>query len=144
MPSTSASAWADHISDCPFCISGARDEMTTLRCAVATVLQHGTFMACDDIPLMEIVTNAGDYLCGLASSPGGDQATPVPPATRWDWLDAEVRRAVALAAGAEPASALDPCIDDALAQAAQWPSQCQQRLFERAARQFTEQHATTP
>lgn len=118
MPHPSSSVWDHHIEDCAVCTSPDRDEPALLRCAVLTVLQHGVFMVEDDIPLAEILSDGGHCLRGLASSLGGDETTPVPKAEQWPWVDAELRLAVARAAGLDAVSTLDARIDGVLATAA--------------------------
>jgi hypothetical protein len=140
LPHPSSSVWDNHIEDCAVCTSPDRDEPTLLRCAVLTLLQHGVFMAEDDIPLPEILSDGGHYLRGLASSPGGDETTPVPKTEHWPWVDAELRLAVARAAGLDAVSTLDARIDGVLATAARRTPRRQADLLERAAEQFAEQH----
>lgn len=141
MPHPSSPVWDHHIEDCPVCTSPDRDEPTLLRCAVLTLLQHGVFMAEDDIPLPKILSDGGHYLRGLASSLGGDETTPVPKTEHWPWVDAELRLAVARAAGLDAVSTLDARIDGVLATAARKAPRRQADLLERAAEQFAQQHA---
>ncbi|WP_405889831.1 hypothetical protein OG427_07230 [Streptomyces sp. NBC_00133] len=93
MPLSDQHAWDAHIEYRAICSSRDRDALTLLRCAVHTLLEHGCFMAADDIPLAEILTGGGDYLRRLAASPGGDHATPVSGPEHWARVDAEVRLA---------------------------------------------------
>lgn len=72
----------------------------------------------DGIPLAEILSDGGHYLRGLASSLGGDETTLVPKTEHWPWADAELRLAVARAAGLDAVSTLDARIDGVLATAA--------------------------
>lgn len=137
MPDPDPSSWDCHNWSCQICTSPHRDEMTVLRCAIVTLLEHGRWMASDEIPLPKILGGASDYLARLAG-PGDD--TPVPSADQRAWVDAELRLAVARAAGLDAVSTLDPRIDSTLATEA---SRCSQRhidLLDRAARQFTQHH----
>ncbi|MDG5808483.1 hypothetical protein P9869_38720 [Streptomyces ossamyceticus] len=108
--------------------------MTLLRCAIVTLLEHGRWMASDEIPLTEILSGASDYLARFAG-PGSDD-TPVPLAGERAWVDAELRLAVARAAGLDAVSTLDPRIDSTLATEA---SRCWRRhmdLLDRAAQHY--------
>ncbi len=137
-PDPSSSSWDCHNWSCQICTSPHHDEMTVLRCAIVTLLEHGRWMASDEIPLPEILGGASEYLARLAGP--GDDNTPVPSADQRAWVDAELRLAVARAAGLDAVSTLDPRIDSTLATEA---SRCSQRhidLLDRAARQFTQHH----
>ncbi|MFF3556152.1 hypothetical protein ACFYXL_22420 [Streptomyces tsukubensis] len=144
MPFTDPSAWDDHLDECPLCQSADRDDPALLRCAVHTLLQDGVFMTHNEIPLVEIVSRGTDYLRDLAASPGGDHTTPVPDARLAAWMDAEVRLALARAAGLPPAGALDPRIGRILTDAATWPEKQRADLFERAADLFALKHTPAP
>ncbi|MDF3292411.1 hypothetical protein [Streptomyces silvisoli] len=137
MPHPTKPAWNCHNDACPVCTAPERDEMTLLRCAILTLLEHGRWMAADEIPLAEILSAGGDYLSGLAV---GDDDTPVPAVEHWAWLDAELRLAVARAAGLDAVSTLDPRIDSVLATAARRSWRRQMDLLDLAAKQFTERH----
>lgn len=105
-----------------------------MRCAILTLLEHGRWMASDNIPLREILSSASSgYLTGFS----GDDV-PAPAAEHWSWLDAELRLTVARAAGLDAVSTLDPRIDRVLATAARRTSRRQIDLLDRAAAQFTE------
>ncbi|AJT62523.1 hypothetical protein T261_0834 [Streptomyces lydicus] len=123
------------------CASPVRDETTLLRCAVLTLLRHGCFMAADEIPLPEILSAAGDNLRRLAAPPFGDETDPVPTSDQWAWVEAEVRLAVARAAGLDAVSTLAPRIDRVLTKAARRSARHHDDLLDRAARQFAEQHS---
>ncbi|MFF0448023.1 hypothetical protein ACFYT4_16710 [Streptomyces sp. NPDC004609] len=101
-------------------------------------------MTHDEIPLMEIISDGADYLRGLTASPGGDRTIPVPDARHTAWMDAEVRLALARAAGLPPAGALDLRIDRILTDAATWPEKQRAALFERAADLFALKHTPAP
>ncbi|MEU6355048.1 hypothetical protein ABZ896_38015 [Streptomyces sp. NPDC047072] len=109
--------------------------MTLMRCAIFTLLEHGRWMASNDIPLRDILSAGGKYLNGF-----GGGSVPTPAAKQWAWLEAELRLTVARAAGLVAVSTLDPRIDRVLATAARRTSRHQIDLLDRAAEQFTELH----
>ncbi|MEU8784835.1 hypothetical protein [Streptomyces sp. NPDC048637] len=137
MPRPAAPAWNCRNDACPICAAPGRDEMTLLRCALLTLLEHGRWMAADEIPLPEVLSAGGDYLSRLAV---GDAATPVPAPEHWPWLEAELRLTVARAAGLDAVSTLDPGINTTLATAARRTWRRQMDLLDLAAEQFTERH----
>ncbi|MFF0201929.1 hypothetical protein [Streptomyces sp. NPDC005017] len=138
MPHLSTASWDCHNWSCGICTSPHRDELTLLRCAIVTLLEHGRWMAADEIPLSEILTGASDYLVGLAGP--RDDDTPVPAANHRAWVDAELRLAVARAAGLDAVSTLDPRIDSVLTAAASRSWRRQMDLLDLAAEQFTQRH----
>ncbi|MFE9566949.1 hypothetical protein ACFYMW_00410 [Streptomyces sp. NPDC006692] len=138
MPRSTVSAWTCNDPACPICTAPERDEMSVLRCALLTLLDQGRWMASDDIPLPDILSAGGDYLSRLRGAVG--DATPVPAAEHWAWLEAEIRLAVARAAGLNAVSTLDPRIDDVLTTAARLPERRQVDLLDLAAEQFTKHH----
>ncbi|MEU6148059.1 hypothetical protein ABZ848_47960 [Streptomyces sp. NPDC047081] len=135
MPRSTMPAWNCHNDACPICTAPERDEMTLMRCAILTLLEHGRWMAADDIPLRDILSAGGNYLNGF-----GGVDVPAPAAEQWAWLVAELRLAVARAAGLDAVSTLDPRIDRVLATAARRTSRRQIDLLDRAAERFTELH----
>ncbi|NEB01975.1 hypothetical protein [Streptomyces sp. SID13726] len=135
MPRPTVPAWNCHNDVCPICTAPQRDEKTLLRCAILTLLEHGRWMASDDIPLRDVLSAGGKYLSGFT-----DPDVPAPAAEHWSWLEAELRLAVARAAGLDAVSTLDPRIDRLLASAARRTSRRQIDLLDRAAAQFTELH----
>ncbi|MGW0711572.1 hypothetical protein ACWD4G_37425 [Streptomyces sp. NPDC002643] len=114
--------------------------MTLLRCAILTLLEHGRWMAQDEISLPDILSGGGHYLSRLRIGPLGqiDDDTPVPAIEQWAWLEAELRLVVARAAGLDAVSTLDPRIDDVLASAARLPERRLVALLDLAAEQFAE------
>ncbi|WP_405591641.1 hypothetical protein [Streptomyces sp. NBC_01092] len=137
MPRTTSPTWNCHQDECAACTSSSRDDMTLLRCALLFLLEQGRWMATDDIPLPQILSGGGDYLNRLAG-PEGDDTVPVPPVEQWPWVDAELRLAVARAAGLDAVSALDPRIKKVLAKAARRSWRHHVDLLDRAAEQLTE------
>ncbi|WP_434591972.1 hypothetical protein [Streptomyces sp. A5-4] len=140
MPRSTAPAWTCSFDACPICNSPERDDMSELRCAILALLEQGRWMACDEIPLPDILSAGGDYLSRLMVGPLGqiDDGTPVPPIEDWSWLDAELRLVVARAAGLDAVSTLDPRINKVLATAARRTSRQQVDLLDLAAEQFAE------
>ncbi|MEU6990602.1 hypothetical protein ABZ953_08105 [Streptomyces sp. NPDC046465] len=136
MPRSTAPAWTCGNNACPICTAPERDERTMLRCAILTLLEHGRWMACDEIPLPDILSVGGDYLSRFKGGLCGD--TPMPVAEHWAWLDAELRLLVARAAGLDAVSTLDPRIDKILATAARRTTRGQVKLLDLAAKQFTD------
>lgn len=65
----------------------------------------------------------------------------MPKTEHWPWGDAELRLAVARAAGLNAISTLDARVDGVLATAARRTPRRRADLFDRAAEQFAEQHA---
>ncbi|MBO3674007.1 hypothetical protein [Streptomyces sp. NEAU-YJ-81] len=130
------SAWTCIDDACPICTAPERDEMSLLRCAILTLLEHGRWMAGDDIPLPDILSAGGDYLNRLRGAT--DDGIPVPTTEHWAWLEAELRLVVARAAGLNAVSTLDPRIDDVLTTAARLPERRQVDLLDLAAEQFAE------
>ncbi|PKV84314.1 hypothetical protein BX283_1830 [Streptomyces sp. TLI_146] len=119
--------------------------MTLLRCSLLVLLEHGRWMASDDIPLPQILSAGGDYLNHLGG-PDGDADVPVPPPEQWAWIEAEMRLAVARAAGLDAVSALDPRIKKVLAKAARRSWRHHVDLLDLAAEQLAEhlpQHTRT-
>jgi hypothetical protein len=139
MPRSTTPAWDCHNWSCPICTAPGRDEMTLLRCAILTLLEHGRWMAQDEISLPDILSGCGRYLSQLRIGPLGqiDDDTPVPAIEQWAWLQAELRLVVARAAGLDAASTLDPRIDGVLASAARLDERGQVDLLDLAADQFT-------
>ncbi|MGW7082255.1 hypothetical protein ACWGH2_01985 [Streptomyces sp. NPDC054871] len=113
--------------------------MTLLHCAIRTLLEHGRWMAQDEISLPDILSAGGQYLSRLRIGPLGqiDDDTPVPASNQWAWLEAELRLVVARAAGLDAVSTLDPRIDGVLASAARLDGRDQVNLLDLAADQFT-------
>ncbi|WP_382465430.1 hypothetical protein ACFIN9_18050 [Streptomyces noursei] len=138
MPRSTVSAWTCDYDACPICTAPERDEMSMLRCAVLTLLEQGRWMACDEIPLPEILSAGGDYLSRLRGAVG--DGIPMPAAEHWAWLKAELRLAVARAAGLDAVSTLDPRIGDVLTTAARLPERPLVDLLDLAAEQFTKLH----
>uniref|UniRef100_A0AAU2ABC5 Uncharacterized protein n=1 Tax=Streptomyces sp. NBC_00093 TaxID=2975649 RepID=A0AAU2ABC5_9ACTN len=135
MPRSTTPVWNCRNDACPICTAPERDEMTLMRCAILALLEHGRWMAADEIPLPEILSAGGDYLSSL-----GGADVPAPAAEHWAWLDAELRLTVARAAGLDAVSTLDPRIDRVLATAARRTSRRRIDLLDLAAEQFTELH----
>ncbi|MEV5678943.1 hypothetical protein [Streptomyces sp. NPDC052179] len=136
MPRSTTPAWHCDDNACSICIAPERDERTLLRCAVLTLLEHSRWMACDEIPLSDILSAGGNYLSRLSDTAG--DGTPVPAVEHWAWFDAELRLVVARAAGLDAVSTLDPRIDKVLATAARRTSRRQVDLLDLAAEQFAE------
>ena len=143
MPRSSLPAWECDDDSCAACTSPNRDDLTWLRCCILTLLEHGRWMAADKIPLAEILSGGGDYLSRLAN-PGGNNGTPVPQPDTWAWIDAELRLAVARAAGLNAVSTLDPRIATVLTNVAHLPSKRHMDLLDIAAEQFAERHTHIP
>ncbi|MEV4973586.1 hypothetical protein [Streptomyces scopuliridis] len=140
MPRSTTPAWDCHNWSCPICTAPERDEMALLRCAILTLLEHGRWMAQDEISLPDILSACGHYLSRLRIGPLGqiDDDTPVPAIEQWAWLEAELRLVVARAAGLDAVSTLDPRIDGVLASAARLPERRLVDLLDLAAEQFAE------
>ena len=140
MPCSTTPAWHCDFDACPICTAPERDEMTLLRCAILTLLEHGRWMAQDEISLPDILSSCGHYLSRLRIGPLGqiDDDTPVPAIEQWAWLEAELRLVVARAAGLDAVSTLDPRIDDTLTTAARLPERHLVDLLDLAAEQFAE------
>ncbi|MYX71330.1 hypothetical protein [Streptomyces sp. SID3915] len=140
MPRSTKPAWDCHNWSCPICTAPERDEMTLLRCAILTLLEHGRWMAQDEISLPDILSACGHYLSRLRVGPLGqiNEDTPVPAIEHWAWLEAELRLVVARAAGLDAVSTLDPRINGALASAARLPERRLVDLLDLAAEQFAE------
>ncbi|MEV7197157.1 hypothetical protein AB0N81_35925 [Streptomyces sp. NPDC093510] len=136
MPRSTAPAWHCYYDVCPICTAPERGEMTLLHCAILTLLEQGRWMAGDEIPLPEILSAGGDYLSRLRDAVG--DGIPVPAVEHWSWLVAELRLAVARAAGLDAVSTLDPRIDQVLTTAARRTSRGQVKLLDLAAKQFAE------
>ncbi|MGW3692348.1 hypothetical protein ACWD6U_00455 [Streptomyces sp. NPDC005149] len=137
MPRPNPRIWNCRQDDCAACTSSIRDDMTLLRCSLLFLLEQGRWMASDDIPLPEVLSAGGDYLDRMAH-PHGDGTVPVPPAEQWAWIEAELRLAVARAAGLDATSALDPRIKPVLAKAARRSWRHHVDLLDRAAEQLIE------
>ncbi|MFE7627448.1 hypothetical protein [Streptomyces sp. NPDC057509] len=140
MPRSTTPAWDCNYWSCPICTAPERDEMTLLRCAILTLLEHGRWMAQDEISLPDILSASGHYLSRLRIGPLGqiNEDTPVPAIEHWAWLEAELRLVVARAAGLDAVSTLDPRINGALASAARLPERRLVDLLDLAAEQFAE------
>ncbi|MFJ9211494.1 hypothetical protein [Streptomyces sp. NPDC102264] len=136
MPRSTTPVWHCDDNACPICTAPERDERAPLRCAILTLLEHGRWMACDEIPLPDILSAGGDYLSRLRDTVG--DGTPVPAVEHRAWLDAELRLAVARAAGLDAVSTLDPRIDKVLTTAARRTSRRQVDLLDLAAEQLAE------
>lgn len=136
MPRSSTPAGHCDDNACPICTAPERGKRALLRCAVLTLLEHSRWMACDEIPLPDILSASGNYLSRLGDTVG--EGTPVPAVEHWAWLDAELRMVVARAAGLDAVSTLDPRIDKVLATAARCTSRRQVNLLDLAAEQFAE------
>ncbi|MCX4675562.1 hypothetical protein OG413_09610 [Streptomyces sp. NBC_01433] len=136
MPRSTVSAWTCGDGSCPICTAPERDDMTVLRCAILTLLEHGRWMVGDDIPLPDILSAGGRYLSRFKDAVADGAPKPAPE--HWAWLEAELRLVVARAAGLDAVSTLDPRIDDVLAEAAGLPEYPLVDLLDLAAEQFTE------
>ncbi|MFB8352961.1 hypothetical protein [Streptomyces niveus] len=135
-------AWSRHFQDCATCFPDGPGELPLLREAVRTLLEHGCYMAGDDIPLDQILTGGGQYLRGLAGPPGGADSddVPNPHPAQWSWVEAEVRLALARATGLDAHGTLDPRIPAVLGALAQRPWDELEDLFDRAMDQFAHHH----
>lgn len=135
-------AWSRHFQDCPTCFPDGPGELPLLREAVRTLLEHGCYMAFDEIPLDQILTGGGQYLRGLAGPPGGHDSddVPNPHPAHWSRVEAEVRLALARAAGLDAHGTLDPRIPAVLGELAQRSWEQLEDLFDRAMEQFAHRH----
>ncbi|MFD3561914.1 hypothetical protein ACFWVU_19830 [Streptomyces sp. NPDC058686] len=138
MPRSTASAWTCADNACPICTAPERDEMTMLRCAILWLLEHGRWMAQDEISLPDILSAGGHYLSRLKNTSA--DGTPAPAAEHWAWLEAELRLTVARAAGLDAVSTFDTRIDSVLTSAAHLDERGQVQLLDLAAEQFAELH----
>ncbi|MEV8426432.1 hypothetical protein [Streptomyces niveus] len=135
-------AWSRHFQGCPMCFLDGPGDLPLLRESVRTLLEHGCYMAGDDIPLDQILTGGGEYLRGLAGSPGGHDSDgiPNPRFAHWSWVEAEVRLAVARAAGLDAHGTLDPRVPAVLGQLAHRSWDQLEDLFDRAREEFAHRH----
>ena len=67
IPRSTTPAWNCDDHACRICTAPERDDMTLMRCAILTLLEHGRWMASDDIPLRDILSAGGKYLTASAA-----------------------------------------------------------------------------